>query len=189
MKLEHIEAVTWKSIWEDWRKNEEESWRVHYTERGFDSWDAWRSRYFEVFDPRKFSWSQYRLEDPLADVPEMFVGPFRGWVPYYEDREQSRFKNIIQHPKFLGDEKDVKVREIVRSFPEKTQLIALRCKDKVMIVEGTHRSCAIALAAQEGLGLESEILIALTDVDEQTFENVVNHVVVVPYAHELKEQV
>jgi hypothetical protein len=188
MKSENLGSIDWKDIWEVWRTDEEESWREHYQARGFESWDAWRRAYIQQVKPEGRSWELHKLEDYMESTPEMFVGPFRGWSVFYSDREHSRFKDIVTHPTFHRDQKDKKMREIEKNFPARTQIIGLKFGDKIMIGEGTHRCCAIALAAHEGRQINSRITLALTEYSEderESFESLFNNIIKVPLAHKL----
>ena len=58
------------------------------------------------------------------------------------------------------------INSLANNFPEKTVIIGLVVGKKVTIIEGMHRSCAIALLAKRKKKVKSVISIALAKYPE-----------------------
>jgi Raf kinase inhibitor-like YbhB/YbcL family protein len=170
MKLEKISSISWEEIWQRWRVDEEEIWRDHYQERGHDNWDSWRGEAVKKHHPDTWSWTLYKANEFLKDVPNMFVGTFPGWRSFFSDREHSRFKDIAVYSGFLGGQTHEKTESILNDFPKETRLVGVRYGDEIMIVEGTHRSTAIAVAVSEGRKINAEVTIALTELTDKQWD-------------------
>ncbi len=158
--LHQIGPVSWPTLFRAWEKREASSagWIRHYRRRGFSSWREWRMTAYKDLHPERRKWILYRVEHPEIVVPPWFGGPFRGWRKHYRGRAVT-FKtlalrrSIRAHAYVLG---------LVKNFPRTTQLLGVRQKGKIVVIEGMHRACAVALAAQSGKKIRTSLTIALT---------------------------
>lgn len=174
MRLEFIRPITWEEIWEQWRKDEEGWWEEHYAKEGFSDWESWRGASVKKYNVHDWEWKLFRVPDPLNTVSTFFVGSFPGWRPYYPDKDHSHFKDIATSKGFIGSHTHNKVLEILKSFPKETQLVGVRHLDMIMVMEGTHRSTAMAYALQNHIPLETKVTIALTEVSKEKWDKVHN---------------
>ncbi len=170
MNLEKIRSITWEEIWEQWRKDEEGLWEDHYAEEGFSDWESWRGKQKIAAFLRKNKWNLFKIPDPLQTVPEFFVGPYKGWRKFYTDMRHSRFKDIVEHPTYIGSDSQDKAKAILDTFPNKTQLMGTRSGGEVVILEGTHRCCALAEAAKQGAVLKTSVTVALADIPQDEWD-------------------
>lgn len=127
-----------------WRRAEEESWRAHYEERGFATWEAWRMRYFTLSRPEQRTWT---LED-VIDLQYWYIAGFNGGKKYWPaGAAMATYAEIAQSP-ILPD--NAKVKNLIDALHE-TTFIATRCGGEVVLVDGFHRAAAYAYRVARGL--------------------------------------
>lgn len=160
--LEHIRPLSWQETFGFWRDSEGSSlhWLRLARDRGFDSWAEWRLAYAPPFRLPERAWNLYRVADPLREVPRFRGGPFKGWIErtYGDAGAMPQFRVIAER---LTDIQRGYVRKLMADFPNETTVIGVRTDDGIVIIEGTHRCCAIAKAASEGAAIETDLHIAL----------------------------
>ena len=142
--LKFIRPISWEEIFACWKKGEawQESWQKHWKERGFSSWDQWREAYASPLSPKNLDWFLFEIENPLEDLPNFFGVPSRGWIEKaYNGEKTKQLKNILTLP--IVSE-NPKILNIKNNFPEETMLTGIVFKNKIILYEGQHRSCAIA---------------------------------------------
>ncbi|MBI2068504.1 MAG: hypothetical protein HYT67_00110 [Candidatus Yanofskybacteria bacterium] len=97
-------------------------------------------------------------------MPEWRGGMFHGWDKWFYGsfpEKPPRLKDLLAHP---GVHNHWYIREIADNFPAPTTLTALRLPNNdLVVVEGMHRACAIALLAHNNKVLDTEVLIMLAD--------------------------
>lgn len=160
--LEFIKAITWPEVFDKWREGEagQKSWKKHWEERGFESWDEWRETYAAPLDPQNLEWSLYKINDPIKDLPLFYGTPTRGWVDKaYEGKTTILLKNLVVLPIITENEK---VLSIKKDFPKATMLTGLIHENNIILIEGQHRACALASWDPKTL-LNSEVTIALAE--------------------------
>jgi hypothetical protein len=170
MQLEKIRSITYKEIWEQWKKDEEGLWETHYQNEGFSDWESWRGKQEINAFLKNNSWNLYRVLDPPKTAQAFFVGPYKGWRSYYTDMNHSRFKDIVKHPGYIGSHTQEKVKAILSAFPETIQVIGARGGGEIGILEGTHRCCALAEIALHNLSQSADTTIALADISKQEWD-------------------
>lgn len=139
-----IRPITWTEIFGAWREMEsyQESWQRHWTERGFDSWDEWRTAYTAPLHPETLSWELYEMTEPLHDAPFLYGTPTKGWVEKaYGSETTKQLKDLARLPIITENDK---VRAIQKNFPKTTMLTGLIHDDKIVLIEGMHRANALA---------------------------------------------
>jgi hypothetical protein len=159
--LKAIKPLTWADVFSLWRDAESKlpHWVEHYTRSGFDSWDDWRTNTLRDLHCRDLEWALFEITDPLSVVPSFLGGPFRPWITrYYEGAKHRTFRELAKHPAVQGN---AIIREMRANFPKETYLVGLRTARGIIIIEGMHRCCALALAAENGKAIESRVFIAL----------------------------
>jgi hypothetical protein len=165
--LEFIKKSDWQEVFDLWRAQEAhlEKWKIHYKERGYNSWEEWRKKGAEQFGCDKLDWGIYKIKNPLGSVPKFFGGPFAGWRDYfYNGKKTKSFAQLAQLKK-VQEHKGI--TDIVKKFPKKTSLVGLIVKNKIFIIEGMHRSTAIALINKSKQKLNSDIIIALAKFNKK----------------------
>jgi hypothetical protein len=158
--------MKWVEVFDSWRKGEawQESWKKHWEERGFDSYDEWRTAYAAPLTPEKLKWSLYEIVDPLANFPFIYGVPSDAWVKKaYGGETTKQLKEILDLP-IVKD--NPKVLDIKKDFPKVTMMTGLIYADKIILVEGMHRACALA-GWEKVKPLKSKITIALAKWNEK----------------------
>jgi len=160
--LEFTKSITWLEIFGAWREGEanQESWKKHWEERGFDSWDEWREAYAAPLEPKNLAWSLYKINDPIKDLPNFYGTPTRGWIDKaYGGKKTMLLKDLV---KLLIISENEKVAAIKNNFPKETMLTGLIYKNNIILIEGQHRACALA-SWDSQTPLNSEVAIALAE--------------------------
>lgn len=164
--LKFVKSISWTDIFDTWREGEaqQESWKKHWEERGFASWDEWRKNYAAPLQPEKLQWFLYHIENPIVDLPFFCGVPSRSWIEKaYQGETTKQLNGLINLPIFRDNPK---VADIKKNFPEKTMLTGLVCDEKIILVEGMHRASALASWAS-GKPLNGEVTIALALWDKE----------------------
>lgn len=160
--LDLVRPLSWPETFEFWRDSEglDPRWLKNARERGFETWEEWRMAYARAFGLEKRDWNLYRVTDPSASVPRFHGGPFKGWIErtYGDAGPTPEFRVIAER---LTDMQDGYVEKLMASFPPATTVIGVETELGIVIVEGTHRCCAIAKAAASGRAIATDFHLAL----------------------------
>lgn len=162
-QLSFIRPITWQEIFHSWQNDEahQQRWIAHYKSRGFNTWNEWRNRHVAPLKLDERDWFLYRINNPLKTIPHFFGGPFKAWKKeHYGKHDALSFADLATSPKIITNPV---INKLVDNFPSPTMLIGLWQKNRIVIGEGMHRCCAVALAAQRGLLIKPEVNIALAD--------------------------
>ena len=153
--------ITWQEVLRDWEADEVERYRGLYESRGFDSWLEWRRSCFEDLQLAERTWSEALIENPYDVVPQLHIGGFQGWFKYRPERKlHATFADVVRVPiagevSYEGEARvDVRTNDGVMRFksnPGPVTLLVLIAGDFRVVLEGTHRSAAIAAIAADGL--------------------------------------
>jgi hypothetical protein len=167
IKLELIQDLTWPEVFAIWRQNEEypgSHWHSHYQNRGFKTWEEWRLSYVQPFGLARLKWQLYKVTEPLQAVPLMHGGPFRSWVQYfYQGQTAPTFTDLAKNPAVQNHQG---VLNFMKNFPAETKITGVVLNGKIIIMEGMHRCCALALAASQNIKIKTKIQIALAEHDQ-----------------------
>ena len=167
INLEFIQKLTWDEVFDIWRKNEAyegSHWHSHYQSRGFKTWEDWRMSYVKPFGLEDLNWQLFSINDPLKAAPLFHGGPFRSWVEkFYQGQEFPSFADLAQNPLVQSHQG---IQSFIKNFPKQTTLTGIILKGKIIIFEGMHRCAALALAAKNGIKIDSEIKIALAEYNK-----------------------
>ena len=159
--LKPVKTLSWSEVFSIWRDGESflPRWIAHYRNSGFASWDAWRTNTLKDLRYDGLSWVLFEIVDPLRHVPDFLGGPFRAWIAkYYDGRDSPAFREIVKTPALRGNQI---VQEMAAQFPHETCIIGLQTDRGIVVIEGMHRCCALALVAETTQRIDSKVLIAL----------------------------
>ena len=172
--------LSWDHCFEQWRQNEainspeKEEWERHFKERGFQSWQEWRQTYVEKFQLATRNWTLFLIENPLERIPEFYAGPFKGIQDYIPYAPEITFEDLAALTEIQTNRK---MNAISLNFPDSTILIGVKKENSqdAMILEGTHRCCAIALLKRRRRRRLREktklkVYIALSTITEKEWE-------------------
>lgn len=160
--FELMRATAWPEIFGKWREGEavQASWKKHWEERGFASWDEWREAYASPLNPQSLRWLLYKINDPVKDLPLFYGVPTRGWIDKaYRGKKTVLLKDLVALPIIKENEK---VEDIKKNFPKATMLTGLIFNGNIILVEGQHRACALA-SWNPQTPLNSEVTLALAE--------------------------
>lgn len=158
--LELVGPTTWAAVYRQWYGQEGRrlDWRRHYLERCHRSWREWRQ--FSIIQPfalAKKKWQIYRLDDPTK-VLDWHGGPFPGWKrDYYAGAQTRSFRWLVNEGKIQKNRKVGKFKTV----PPTMKLFGLRYKNKIIILDGMHRCCALALMMTKKKPVRTTIILAL----------------------------
>ena len=154
----------------DWFKNEgaKPNWMSLAQERGYASWADWRIKECATpFDCRNAKWGYYEITDPAHVIENWQGGPFRTWIERHYDGKKSRtFSEIVTRPEISGH---LGIRARMADYPVDIPIIAMEMIDgKIIVIEGMHRACALALMAKENGKAPEKLIFAIgrSDLDE-----------------------
>ena len=153
--------ITWEEILKDWEADEVERYRELYESRGFNSWREWRQSYIDDLHLDTREWTQEECECPYDVIPTFVIGGYPGWHTYRPaGKDLTTFADVARPVQegdmsFSGEPRiDVRTNEGVMRFTRDLQdavILVLRCDDLRVVLDGTHRSAAIAVTAHDQL--------------------------------------
>jgi hypothetical protein len=116
--------------------------------------------YAKRFKCAKADWGLYEIENPSKEVSKWFGGPFRTWIEkYYNNKKTRSFKelifgsDIINHPA---------IQSMAKDYPKNSVITALKLKNgKIFVIEGMHRSCALALMKKQKKPFSGKLIFAI----------------------------
>lgn len=164
--LTQIKSLAPQEVFETWRNIEEsvEHWTGVWQSKGFKSWEDWRRATHAPLFEKQLNWNLYKINEPLKSVPQWQAGMFHVWNKcfYNSFNEQPPLlKDLLTHP---GVHNHWYIREIANNFPASTTLTALNMPNgDIVLVEGMHRACAIAMLAHDNKSLKTEVFVMIAD--------------------------
>ncbi|MCD4761539.1 hypothetical protein K8R32_01115 [bacterium] len=148
--IKKIRLLSWEDVFRFWHENEgkSENWNKMAKERGFSTWAQWRlETYARPLGCETAFWGFYEIKKPAEVVASFFGGPFRTWVEnYYNNGKAKKISELITIPEIR---KKQGIQEMKNNFPKRNIIICLRHKGEIYVIEGMHRSCALALMHEE----------------------------------------
>lgn len=160
-----MKKISWPAVFKIWKQNEEKNpdWIKHYQQKGFKSWVAWRKIYIEPLNLDKLSWQIKIITDPLLTIPNFYGGPFKAWWGKFYSLKNKSSLTFEELAKLKEVKNNNRFTKLIKKFPKKTTLIALKVNKKIIIIEGMHRCTAIALIKQKNLPLKTNINLAFAE--------------------------
>jgi len=170
--LSLIKKSSWTEVFATWKSQEgsDPIWQEFARrEKGWDSWEAWRSHASQQWSAASRDWSLYSIENPNESIPDFLLGPFKAWQGHFDEKLVHTFRDLVaKKQEWVRENSGIKSR--LNKFPADTQLIGvyLPKSDQIMILEGHHRCSAVALAVASGtpIHFEKAPVIALTTIDD-----------------------
>jgi hypothetical protein len=162
-KIKLIRKCEWEEVFLEWYKNEGEkpNWASIAKERGFESWADWRLKgYARRFECAKADWGLYEITDPCVMISNWFGGPFRTWIEkYYNNEKTKSFADLVFNPDIVNY---APIKSMAKDYPKDSVITALELSDgRIFVIEGMHRSCALALMAKEGKPFSGKLVFAI----------------------------
>ena len=89
---------------------------------------------------------------------------FHSWAKWFYPvltEQPPRLKDLLMHP---GVHNHYFIRVIAKTFPVSTTVMAIRAPNgDIVVAEGMHRCCAVALLAYDKTPLNTQLTVALAD--------------------------
>lgn len=157
-----IRQLTWEEVFLFWYLNEggKKNWQQLARKRGYASWAEWRLRgYAEPFKCAKTEWGLYQIDKPAETFSHFYGGPFRTWVEkYYHDQPTKSFVELVENNEIV--QKDA-VQKMQTDFPIHSVICCLEVGERIFVIEGMHRACALALMHKNGYELSQPLIVAI----------------------------
>lgn len=170
--LKHIYEIQFDDVMDRWMDDEKdvEWWKELAIEKGFSSVREWRMSYFDIlnFNPRNFKWNNVGVTDFDLFFENLFVGPFRPWRQFFQDRDKSRFID-------MKIDLNAKMQDICDNFPSETTLVGFTDGMRISLLEGNHRSAALSKKFLNGSDINQyKVSMNLLDLSEdvELFEKI-----------------
>jgi len=158
-----IRKCEWEEVFLLWYKNEGErdNWNQLARERGFASWADWRlNGYARRFECAQADWGLYEIANPAQTVSGWFGGPFRTWIDlYYGDKTTKIFVDLVSDTTIINQSA---VKSMTDDYPKESIISALELSDgRIVVIEGMHRSCALASMTKENKPAPDKLIFAI----------------------------
>ncbi len=142
--LNYVKPLSWEDVFDTWRKGEarQKFWKKHWKSRGFSSWDEWRKEYARPLKTESLEWFLFEIKNPLKDLPLFYGVPSKTWIKKAYKGEKTKILSDIVNLTMVS--KHPKVIDMQKDFPKETMLTGLVYDNKIIIIEGMHRACALA---------------------------------------------
>lgn len=161
--LKFIKNISWNDAFGSWARDEAhlEHWIEHYKKRGFNSWQEWRKSFVESLHPQELDWGLYEITEPFKSIMNFHGGPFKSWIQkYYGGKVMPNFGELAQN---IAIQNDDNINEIIQKFPKESTLIGIIKDKNIIIIEGMHRCCALAIAYNRDLNIDTKLSIILAE--------------------------
>ncbi len=150
-------------------------------EKGFSSITEWRLSAALRLGLDKLSWSLVTIDNPAATLPDVIVGPYKGWsiqgdTVFFDNQLNTTFAEAMEIPSFFEFcDTHERIQGILKNFPLPTTIILVERPDGRLIhIEGGHRIAAIAYANKIGQPIDfankPPVSAAIAKIDAIHFE-------------------
>lgn len=167
--LKLIKKLEWSEVFDIWRQDEEnlEHWKKYWRSKGFKSWADWRMEQVRTTNADKMKWKLYEVIDPIKTVPTFKGGPTTTWIKYYYAPLGKSAKNLPTFAELTANPtigNHYYILDLIKTFPKKTTIMAVKTKQGVVVVQGMHRACAIALSVALNRPVKTKVKVALAEI-------------------------
>jgi len=152
-KISDTNFETVFSAWKD-REGSNPGWINCATKiKGWPDWESWRRFSMSLLKAEQRDWETYEIINPGSFIPDMLIGPYTGWQNFLPEKNKFSFKQALEHQGFFKNFSNHEaVKGLMKGFPQETRLIGaiIENNNKIICLEGHHRSTAVALANKLG---------------------------------------
>ena len=165
--IRKIKDCTWELVFSAWTENEATNpdWQELAKKRGYDSWEDWRlSAYAKPFQLLKANWALFEIENPAEFINECFGGPFSAWKKhFYGDSDYLSFSELAE---LKAIQEYDKFSQIMQNYPKESITIIVELNNsRRFVIEGMHRSCALALMHKKGVVIPEKLVFAIAKIN------------------------
>jgi hypothetical protein len=173
-----MNKITFDQVFLTWLNNENTSVEgrgyLHVAkERGFNSVAEWRLNTALRMKADTKEWYEVAIDNPAKFLPEIIIGPYKGWSIHFDNQLQTSFKQALEMDRFFEWTKDHnRIPDIAKNFPAETTIILYKKPDgKYIHIEGGHRICAYAYAQKIGQPVQTKVTALVADITDEGVEN------------------
>lgn len=115
----------------------------------------------------KMKWELYEVADPVNTILNWKGGPTTTWLKYFyaplgKDKDNlPTFAELTTSPAVANH---YYIRDLIKTFPKEIVLSAVKTSQGIVIVQGMHRACAMALSAAEGHPVKTSMKVILAKI-------------------------
>lgn len=163
--LRKVQRTNWAAIWRRWLRDEGRltKWRAHLQAEGYSSWSEWRRAVVvKPFGLSRRQWTLYEVNDPRI-ISTWLGGPFPRWIAGPYRGAQSRTFGWLAASKRSTEEPKTSLH---KSLPKKIFMFGLLYRGRVYVLDGMHRSIALAKHLRQGRIISSKITLALAKTNK-----------------------
>lgn len=165
--LKEIKKLTWDDVFQIWQDNEGENpnWDKLAKERGFASWADWRLNAYAIpFLMPEADWNLFEVENPAEFIRNSYGGPFSSWQKKFYNG--ARYLSFAELAKLKELQAHLGVQNLMANYPEETIILIVELNDgRRIVLEGMHRSSALAIMAEKGLASPKKLQFAIGKLD------------------------
>ena len=167
--------TTWQNVFQSWKDSEASDPDWIYCARkikGWSNWKLWRSHTATQLNLQKRIWNIFEFTDPIAEIPQMLIGPYSGWQSRVSKKNLFSFSDLANLPKeYEYFKNNKKIVSILKNQSFGLSLIGLVRKDidQIVCIAGHHRAMALAIAKKDGIKIDfnDPIYIALAELPKK----------------------
>ena len=160
--LNAVRDLIWEEVFSMWYENEgtNENWAKLASKRGYASWAQWRYfGYAMPFECKNAKWGLYEVSNPTEAIGHFFGAPFRTWIErHYEGEKTRQFSELAKRQEIRDHEA---VKSMIKNFPKEKTILCLLVGARFFVIEGMHRSCALAVMHDKGIKLDEKLTLAI----------------------------
>lgn len=115
----------------------------------------------------KMNWELYEVKNVLKTIPAFKGGPFTSWLKYFyaplgkDAKNLPTFAELAASPAVANHYYNL---DLIKTFPKNTILTAVKTLQGIVVIEGMHRACAIALSIAQGRPVKTKVKVALAKI-------------------------
>lgn len=163
--MRYLRESSWSEVKDEWKRAEDnQDWRDFYTKKGFQSWEDWRWARVKLLKLEEREWKLEEADNVIEEVRAMYCDASTRWTDFYTDREKSTFADLKDHEFFIKHKKVLSMR---KGLHGESQIMGLRNQGKIIVLDGHHRSTAIAGMDESQ---DPQVNFVLGDISDQEFD-------------------
>ncbi|MDF1498310.1 MAG: hypothetical protein P1P85_03065 [Patescibacteria group bacterium] len=100
--MEFLKKTTWQEVFQKWKDSEADNpeW-IHCATKikGWPNWESCRNYTVTQLNLQNRSWNIFKFSNPLAEIPQMLVGPFSSWQSRFSKKNTLSFLELVTIPR------------------------------------------------------------------------------------------
>lgn len=180
--LENPQHIEYNTVFSMWKNNEGklESWQEFATKvKGFPSWSDWRMSICTTFKLDTFNWTLFTIQNPLKFLPNMLLGPFKGWQRHYPLNQwgSHTFNDLItDHNEWVKNNSGI--HRFPNVFTNELFFIGFLIKEtnQYVLFEGHHRTAHLTFqnSLNNQVLFQKKPQIAIAEISIKDFQKMID---------------